>query len=126
MKKKYSSLSSNTTLGFNKKEAKKISSANDFKIMNASWFFMILLVLSITTVQKATAKHFTNLVFNTSYTYHNAILKSSVAEGRGGGGGHGNGDLVKRHPLDGSPLDIITKDYNNNDYITHTLFNTIL
>lgn len=99
MVKNYSSLNSNTTLEFNKKETKNISSGNDFKIMNASWFFMILMLISMTIGQKATANHTTNLIFTSSYTYHSVILKSSVDQGQSGGGGHGNTDWVGWHPL---------------------------
>lgn len=126
MIKNYSSLNSNTTLGFNKKSQILAALGTDSKTTKTSWFFTIMVLLSLTVVQKATANHVTNLIITTSYTYHNFILKSSVAEGRGGGGGHGNADLVKRHPRDAGPQDINTNDYNNNDYILHTLFNPIL
>ena len=97
MAKNYSSLNSNTTLGFNKKTTKQISSGNDFKIMNASWFFMVLMLLSMTTGQKAVASNMPNhtpsRVFNTQTTFINSILISSIAEGRGGGGGHGKASI---------------------------------
>ena len=89
MIKKYSSLSSNTTLEFNKKSEREIASVINSKNMKASWFFMILILLSMTTVKKASANNTPNTVFNSSYTYHTVILKSIIAHGHSGGGGDG-------------------------------------
>lgn len=114
MVKNYVSLNSNTTFGFNKKVAEKIASKNTSKIMSASWFFMILMILGMTIPQKAIANHLTNLVHTTSSTYHSVILKSSVAEGRGGGGGHGNYDWVARHPYDAFAKQFVIRNFNKN------------
>ena len=137
MTKNYYSLNSNTTLGFNKKFQRTIASGIDSTTCKTSWFFMVLVILGMTLVQKASANqnaavnHNTNLPITTSYTFHTVILKSSVNQGQSGGGGHGNADWVKRHPYDAGRLDIQsgilnTKEYNNNNYILHTLFNPIL
>ena len=137
MTKNYYSLNSNTTLGFNKKFQRTIASGIDSTTCKTSWFFMVLVILGMTLVQKAAANqnaavnHNTNLPITTSYTFHTVILKSSVNQGQSGGGGHGNADWVKRHPYDAGRLDIQsgilnTKEYNNNNYILHTLFNPIL
>ena len=88
MVKNYTSLNSNTTLGFNKKSTRKSASGNAFKIMRTSWSFMILMLLSMTIVQDATANNTITLVFTTSYTHHPVILKSSAAQGYGGGYGY--------------------------------------
>ena len=88
MVKNYASLNSNTTLEFNKKSARKSASGNDFKIMRTSCFFMVLMLLSMTIVQDATANNTITLVFTTSYTHHPVILKSSAAQGYGGGYGY--------------------------------------
>ena len=137
MTKNYYSLNPNTTLGFNKKFQRTIASGIDSTTCKTSWFFAVLVILGMTLVQKAAANqnaavnHNTNLPITTSYTFHTVILKSSVNQGQSGGGGHGNADWVKRHPYDAGRLDIQsgilnTKEYNNNNYILHTLFNPIL
>ncbi len=129
MTKNYYSLNSNTTLGFNKKFQRTIASGIDSKTCKTSWFFMVLVILGMTLVQKASANqnavanHNTNLPIIISYTYHTVILKSSVDQGQSGGGGHGNADLVERHLSDAGILN--TKAYNNN-YIFSHLFNPIL
>ena len=100
MTKNYSSLNSNTTLGFNKKPQGTIASGIDSKTCKTSWFFMVLVILGMPLVQKAaanqdgSANHFTDLPITTSYTFHTVILKSSVDQGQSGGGGHGNPDWV--------------------------------
>ena len=117
MAKNYSSLNSNTTLEFNKKSARKISSGIDFKTMKASWFFMIMLLLGMTITNRASANNTTNFVCDTTYTYPTVILNfliSSVAEGRGGGGGHGNYDWVKGVPKDACPEEFIIRNFNKN------------
>lgn len=87
MLKNYSSLSSNTTLEFSKKSERKLSEINP-RIINTSWFVMILMLLSMTP-NKSNAASQPKLVFNSSYTYHTVILKSFVAHGHSGGGGDG-------------------------------------
>lgn len=89
MIKKYSSLGSNTTLEFNKKSESKITSVIYSKKMKASWFFMVLMVLSLTTAKKPIQNNSSTLVYTSSYSYHSPILKSFVAHGHSGGGGHG-------------------------------------
>ena len=114
MIKNYSSLNSNTTIGFNKKQENKIASQHASIIMSTSWFFMILTILSITIPQKTTAKHNTNLDLTVKYEYYSVILKSSVPEGRGGGGGHGHLDWVKGHPFDACPKEFIITNFSRN------------
>lgn len=113
MIKKYSSLNSDITFGFNKKQEYKIASSPASKIMSASWFFMILMILGMAIPQKTTAKHSTKLDLTVNYEYYSVILKSSVAEGRGGGGGHGHYDWVKGH-FDAGPKEFIIKNFNRN------------
>lgn len=125
MIKNYALLNSNTALGFNQKSQGTITSGIDFNTSKTAWFFMVLVILSMATVQKVHANpitNFKNVLIYSSFTYHTVILKSSVDQGQSGGGGHGNADLVDRHPYDAA----ISKEYNNNNYILHTLFNPIL
>lgn len=114
MIKNYSSLNSNTPIGFNKKQENKIASSPASKIMSASWFIMILMILSSTIPQNTTAKHNKNLDLTVNYEYYSVILKSSVAEGRGGGGGHGHYDWVRGHPFDACPKEFIIRNFNRN------------
>lgn len=114
MIKKYSSLNSDAQLGFNKKQENKIASQHASKMMNSSWFFMILVILGITIPQKTSVKHPTKLDLTVNYEYYSVILKSSVAEGRGGGGGHGHYDWVRGHPSDACPKEFVIKDFNRN------------
>ena len=96
MIKKYSSLNSNTTLGFNKKLHGTIASGIDSKTSKTTWFFAVLVLLGMTLVQKtAAANHNINVYSTTSYTYPTVILPTLLHQGQsGGGGGHGNGDWV--------------------------------
>lgn len=94
MVKKYSSLNSKTTLEFNKKNASKFSSLVSIENMKANWFFMFLLFACITKIHNTKEYYNTNPVAKIYSIHHSDILKSSVAEGRGGGGGHGNYDWV--------------------------------
>ncbi len=90
MIKNYVSLNSITTLEFSNNSERKIASSSDFKIMKAFWFFMILMLLSLTTNRKPTANNKSSVVFYSSYiNYHTVVLKSFTAHGHGGGGGHG-------------------------------------
>ena len=132
MIKNYSSLSSNTTLEFNKK-SEEITSVIDFKPMKASWFFMILMLLGTTINHKATANTKTELFYTSfSYTYHTVILKPLVAHGHsGGGGGYGYAFFSPTdHDKPNCPRDKITytilkKSLHYNNTITSTNIKTI-
>lgn len=127
MIKNYSSLSSNTTLEFSKSSERKIASGIDSNIMKASWFLMILMLLSITTDKQTKVNNKSNLVFNSSDTYHKVILKSLIAHGHSGGGGDGYAYFSPTdHDKPISPRDEITSkttnktlQYNNTNTITN-------
>ena len=72
--------------------------------------------MTISSGRKAMAHTTPNVIFSSQTVFVNYILRSSIAEGRGGGGGHGNSDWVVLHQGDQIDLGAASRISNTNQY----------